>query len=286
MNPDRKRRWRRIAFVGGTLAAAYLGASLWLARRLVYPGPAQAVAPAGFTIERLDDRTPLWIRESDPRPPVAFVFVHGLKGNAHQWVAAAEDLSRAGIPSVAPAMPGHAGSPHGAVGFGPHESRIVAATADWARRRWPGAKIVLCGVSMGGAACWLAAQRDPKVADAIVTESAFAHLDSAIDEWFSRGLGAFGPIAFAPTRWFANGMAGVAPASVNPVEGARAWRGRPCLVLHAGNDLLLSRKNGAQLADAAGVELRLIPGAAHAQGYATAPGPYKAWLIDFAKSLR
>jgi len=281
----RKRRWRWIAWGSTTIVAVYLGASWWFARSLVYPARTDAVAPNEFTVERLDDRTPLWVREAGPAPQVAFVFVHGLKGSTHQWIDAAEDLSQEGIPSVAPAMPGHAGSPHEAVGFGPHESRIVAATAAWARERWPGAKIVLCGVSMGGAACWLAAQRDPNVADAIVTESAFAQLDSAIDEWFSRGLGKLGLNVFAPTRWMANRMAGIDPSTVRPVDGARTWR-RPCLVLHAGNDRLLSRQNGEQLAKAAGVELQVIPGAEHAQGYAADRAAYRDRLLELARTIR
>lgn len=227
----------------------------------------------------------MWVQESRAEPKAAFVFVHGLAGNIEHWVGAMSNLANQGYASVTIAMPGHDDSPHEKVGFGPLESKVVILASQAARKRWPGVTVVLVGVSLGGSACWLAVAKDATCADGVVSESAFARLDPAVDGWFSRRLGSVGPIVFAPTRWIATGMAGVDPSSVNPVEGARVFKG-PSVVLHAENDKVIARFHGEELAKAAGVPLQIIPACSHAQGYITCPKQLETAMIEVASRAR
>lgn len=282
---DRRRRRRVLIGTLGVLLVLYLGASWSVAKRIVSPRPGMPARPSSLTTEALADGSTMWVQESGAQPKAAFVFVHGLAGNMEHWVGAMSSLAKQGYASVTIAMPGHDDSPHEKVGFGPLESKVVILASQAARKRWPGTKIVLVGVSLGGSACWLAVAKDPTCADGVVTESAFARLDPAVDGWFSRRLGSVGPIVFAPTRWIATGMAGVNPSAVNPVEGARAFKG-PCAVLHAEDDKVIARFHGEELAKAARVPLQILPDCSHAQGYGTCPEQLERAMIDVASRCR
>lgn len=214
------------------------------------------------------------------KPKAVFVFVHGLGGNMKHWTDAMSSLAGKGYASITVAMPGHDDSPYERVGFGPLESTVVHDAAREARTRWPGAKVVLVGVSLGGSACWLAVQRDPTCADGVVSESAFARLEPAVDGWFSR-MGSLGQILFAPTRWMATRMADVDPTQVNPVVSAQIFQG-PSAILHAENDKVIARSHGEELAKAVGAELQIISGCAHAQGYSSSPGRMEEAMLDVA----
>jgi pimeloyl-ACP methyl ester carboxylesterase len=138
---------------------------------------------------------------------------------------------------------------------------------------------------MGGAAVWLAAAREPELFDAVAAEDSFAVLDEAVDRWFAM-LFPGGKYVFAPVRWFANGMAGIDPSTVRPVDAAQKWRGRPALVIHCSNDLLMDGNHSNRLARAAGCEVWTIDGASHAQGYGDAGSEYLAKLVELAGAAR
>ncbi|MFM9597182.1 hypothetical protein ACKI1O_48455, partial [Streptomyces scabiei] len=81
---------------------------------------------------------------------------------------------------------------------GPGEIAALLACAREAVRRHPQIKIVLGGISLGGAACWLAAEDCPNLV-ALFTEGAFADLSEAIDDNF-RSIGFWAPWFLAPAR--------------------------------------------------------------------------------------
>lgn len=79
----------------------------------------------------------------------AVVLVHGIRISATQWRPQLEMLSRAGIPALAPDLPGHGsrrGEPFTIAGA---RETIEAAVAEL-RERHPGAPIAVVGLSMGG----------------------------------------------------------------------------------------------------------------------------------------
>ncbi|HJP83630.1 MAG TPA: alpha/beta hydrolase, partial [Fimbriimonadaceae bacterium] len=148
-------------------------------------------------------------------------------------------------------------------GFGVSESETVLKAVAWCRSNSDSkAPIVLVGVSMGGAASWLAAAKSPDVT-AVVTEGTFAKLEPATKRWFNRKFTA-ASVCLAPVFWFAQRISGVDPATVNPIEAAELWEGKPALVIHGELDQLFLTDEGQALAAASGAPLWVVKGATHA----------------------
>lgn len=261
------KRRRKVALSILGIAAFYLGGCFLLAQRLVYPPREVMPVPPGFTEQKLADGTTVWTKLAVGKPkPVVFVFAHGFRGKMTQWTQTMQDVAKDGYSSVTMAMPGHDDSPYPGVGFGPVEAAVIIRAAHWAKRMHPNSKVVLVGVSLGGAACWLAVGKDPRCADGVVTESAFARLDGAVHNWLSKGLGSVGPVLLSPVQMVAASMAKVSVNGVNPIDGAVRWRGKPAAIIHAINDPTVLPINGQMLATAVRCKVVEIP-AAHACCY-------------------
>jgi pimeloyl-ACP methyl ester carboxylesterase len=273
-------------------AVVYVGGCYVLARRYVSPAREVAAMPAEWSavsIENGDFDVPAWttpgIANGKPAGQVVFVLVHGYGGNRGGWIEAGQALKDLGAEVVIPEMPAHGESPDPQCGFGVKEARCVVEVARWAKSRVQNATIVAVGVSMGGAACWLASELDPGAFDAIAAEDSFAILDEAVDRWFAMLLPG-GRTLLRPVRWFADGMTGLNPAGVRPIDAARKWNGKPALVVHCADDPLMSASHSVRLAEAAGCELWTVPDARHAEGFAKAPLVYTMRLLDLAIRAR
>lgn len=214
---------------------------------------------------------------------VVYVFAHGYGGTRDHYRHLMPRLAAKGIDSVVPAMPGQDASPEPEVGFGFKEADEMVATANWVRSKNPKAKIVYAGVSMGGAAAWIASDKDPKAAG-VVSEGAYAHFDEAMYQYFeikARGSSVY----LRPIIWIASAIAGLNPSDVVPERSAAKWKGKPAIVIHCGDDRLMVKSHADRLATAAGCPLLIIPGAPHAGGYDTNPHLYIDTLVQFAKKL-
>ena len=268
-------------FGGGYLGACYLLAGAYLQPQRNVP-----TKPTLFLNTKVND-TPAWITPGLAKGDsgkVVFVFAHGYGGNRAHWSEVMVDLHKLGYESVVPAMPGQDASPIKDVGFGSSEGKVLAETFSWVREHAKTKpKIVVVGVSMGGAAAWLSSARDPSI-DGVVSESAYASFGRAMNGWLDYVL-PLGSSVLAPVVWFAKAKSGIDPDSINPVEAARGWRGRPALVLHAGNDQLISRWHGEQLSMAADCPLEIVAGAEHANCCTVLGKRYAQRLVAFAESL-
>lgn len=268
----RKRRWRRVLYFFLGLFLAYGAVCYYLASQYVRPGIAnEGPLPAGFTTEK-----DLWVSDHLSDKKAVFVLAHGYGGTQSGWSQLAVELTARGYGVVIPAFPGHDDKTGETCGFGIKESQIVVDTVAWIRQQSKiqnqKPKIILLGVSMGGAACWLATEKDPTI-DAIVTEGCFARLQPATDRWFNRKApGA--SVYLRPVIWFASNLSGVNPADINPIEAAKKWKGKPCLVIHGENDNLFAAQDGMALAEASGTDLWIVPGASHAHCAEAAPQEY------------
>lgn len=214
---------------------------------------------------------------------VVYVFAHGYGGTRDHYRHLMPRLAEKGFDSVAPAMPGQDASPEPEVGFGYKEAEQMVAAANWVRSKNPKAKIVYAGVSMGGAAAWMASEKDPKAAG-VISEGAYAHFDEAMYQYFeikARGSSVY----LRPIIWMASAMSGLNPADVVPERSAEKWKGKPGLVIHCGDDKLMVKSHADRLAAAAGCPLLVIPNAPHAGGYDTDPHLYIDTLVQFAKKL-
>lgn len=214
---------------------------------------------------------------------VVFVFAHGYGGTRSSWEDLMPKLAARGIDAVAPAMPGQDASPQPQVGFGYKEADQMVAAANWARQKAPSAKIIYAGVSMGGAAAWIASEKDPTAAG-VVSEGAYARFDEAMYHWFERKApGA--SYYLRPVIWIASAIAGLNPSDVVPLKSAEKWKGRPALIIQAGDDQLILRSHADRLAAASGAPMWLVPGAQHAQCYEVKGAEYVDRLVKFAEQV-
>jgi pimeloyl-ACP methyl ester carboxylesterase len=211
---------------------------------------------------------------------------HGYGGSRASWRGAADALKRAGYEVVDPSMPGQDASPDPSVGFGFKEAEVVVDSVNWARSQYPSKappKIILLGVSMGGAASWLASALIPDEVDAVITEGAYARFDKTMDRWMSQYL-PFGNIILHPVVVFASRIGHVDPSSIVPVEAAAKWH-KPALVIQAGNDGLILPENATQLSQAAQCPLWTVPHAEHSFCFDTDRKGYISHLLAIAKDI-
>ncbi|HEY0866200.1 MAG TPA: alpha/beta fold hydrolase, partial [Fimbriimonas sp.] len=239
-----------------------IGAGMYLALCFVmakgYLSPIRRIPVAMPPLEeRSANGTPVWTTPRFGSGKVLFVMSHGLGGARDTWSDLMLGLHERGYDCVAPAMPGQDAHPDPTIGFGAKEARTIAQTVEWARTQYgEPPKVVLVGLSMGGAAAWLASEIEPGV-DGVVTEGAYARFDEAMNRFFDRRL-PYGSVLFRPVVWFASSMSGTRAEEVVPLDSARKWRGRPSLVIQGSDDDLIQHSHAQRLAEASGGELWVV----------------------------
>lgn len=285
---SKRRKGRRkvwlLVFLG--LFGAYAGAMFAMARAYVSPPRQIDTAPSGVTIiETPGPGYPLSVWSNgvplEPGTDACVILVHGYGGSAAAWTPMQSRLASAGVPSFAPEMRAHGRSRAERVSFGPGEAEEVLSVVRWVREQSPKCRVVLAGISMGGAACWLAAAQAPESVHAIMSEGAFARLAPATDRFLDRVVPG-GSVLLAPVKWLGRRWTGVDPATVNPVEAAASWRGRPACVAHGGRDRLIPFADAEALAKAAQCELWAVPSARHAHVLDADPDAYARRILELA----
>lgn len=219
--------------------------------------------------------------ESD-RP--VFLLAHGYGGNRAYWNPLVEEL-RAYGDVVVPAMAGQGASRKDQVGFGLTESRELIDCAEWVRARFPGRKIALIGVSMGGAACWLAAERRPELFNAVITEGSFMSLEAGSRDFLSVSIPG-GATIFRPIILMAERKSGITADQVVPVRAAESWKGKPALIIHGGEDRMFRVEHAEALARATGAEIWEVPAARHAEVTKLEPVEYARRAVELLKPIR
>jgi fermentation-respiration switch protein FrsA (DUF1100 family) len=146
--------------------------------------------------------------------------------------------------------------------FGYLESKDARAAFDFLRRKAPGEKIGVDGLSLGGASAVLA---DPPLeADAMVLEAVFASFDTAVGNRIVAWLGPLGRYLVPLLTWQVEPRLGFDPAVLAPA--ARIGAVHAPVLLIAGDADRLAVLDEAKLLYAnanAPKELWIIPGARH-----------------------
>ncbi|MHB8637472.1 MAG: alpha/beta hydrolase [Fimbriimonadaceae bacterium] len=285
---QRKRRFKRLGYFLGGAFLVYVAICWYLAGQYLSPPRVTGLLTPPFdhdvTVSTRGGPNPTWVTNNFDKAPVVFVLAFGNGGIRGSFTGLSHDLMQKGFAAVTPCMPGQDASPEKTIGFGRAEARTLEDTVAWVRaNRKDQPKVVLLGVSMGGAACWLTVGQEPAV-DAIVTESAYVELAPTVEQFFNRTLPG-GSFLFRPVVWIAQWRSGLRVGDINPVQSAAAWRGRPALVIQAADDDLVNPKQGEQLAEATGAQYWLVAGAKHAGCYDVDPKAYVARLATFVRAL-
>lgn len=187
-----------------------------------------------FSVEGLTIRG--WWVEAPGSETVA-VLSHGYMMNRAELTPLAVELWREGVSCLLIDQRGHGRSSGRKTGLGWRERAEVLAGVHFAQQRCPGAKVLLVGSSMGAAASAFAAAEEPASVDALILDSAYSQLPSAILGWWRFLGGKWLEFLFKPIVLFAAPLAGLNPWKID-VADALQKLDIPVLILHGNCDAL------------------------------------------------
>lgn len=213
------------------------------------------------------------------------IFIHGYMMNRSELASMAVMLWQRGAACLLFDTRAHGASGGRLTGFGYSERLDVRAAVDFARRQIPGARIVLFGSSMGGAAAAFAVAEDPALADALVLDSAYSRLDRAALGWWRFLGGRPLMVVMAPTLLFSRTFL---PFRMRDADVAKALEegDRPTLILHGREDRLAPAADAERNFAACNGRSRLVwfEGCNHSAGRFAQPEVYTdavfGWLTE------
>ena len=242
------------------LATLYIMALVGVALCFVYPFRIPIFLSPGFlgtaqeSTEFVDPSTGKllrgwWVPMEDPK--VVMICCHGFMMNRAElapFAARFKDLSMAFLFFDFPA---HGSSQGRRSGFGFRERTAVVAAVNEARKKYPLAKVVLVGSSMGAVASSFAMSENPGLADGLILDSCYDRLPEAVNGWWLFLGGKRLRFFLYPVVWFGWPLSGLNLFSI-VVSKALAKVTVPTLVIHGTADTLApidhARANFAALA--------------------------------------
>ncbi|MBK8047475.1 MAG: alpha/beta fold hydrolase [Anaerolineales bacterium] len=248
-------------------------------RDVSFPARGEHMAIAGWYIPEPESTT------GDPR---AVIMVHGRDASRTAAVTGnftklAKALHDAGLAVLMIDLRGHGQSANARFSFGLRERNDVLGAVDYLRQEGfqPG-QIGVLGLSLGAAAGIGAAAEDPAIG-ALVTDSAFADINTLIAEQWDNASGLPRPFLYAALS-MAHLLVGEDLTQARPVEEIGRIAPRPLLMIHCQADDYIPVENLTALAAAApGAETWVItsPDCHHSEGFNVDPAAYAARVTTF-----
>jgi pimeloyl-ACP methyl ester carboxylesterase len=169
--------------------------------------------------------------------------------------------------------------------MGRDEALDVAVAARYARERRPGAKVVLFGSSMGGAAAAIALGDDPDLAEGLVLDGAYSAMDEAGRGWWNFLGGRWLAFFLAPTVLLGRLMIGFDPTKVVVAEYLEKSQHRPVLFLAGDDDPIVSLKSLDRNVKASGelTWVEVFEGAGHGEARFREPERYQEAVRRFVR---
>ena len=181
---------------------------------------------------------------------------HGYAASKSTLLAAARVFHELGYGTLLIDFYGSGGSSGAETTLGVEEARDVAAAVNFVRQKWPSRKIVLYGISMGGAAVLRAVATEAIKPDAIIIEATFdTLLNTAKIRFHATGLPGT-PFSELLIFWGSLQRAFNFFAH-NPVDYARSVN-CPSLILHGEQDERTTPEQARNVAQAMGNNANLI----------------------------
>jgi uncharacterized protein len=213
------------------------------------------------------------------------VLLHGIRGSRLSMLERARFLNSAGYSIVMIDLQGHGESSGEQITIGHLEKHDAKAAVEFARKQHPKEPIGVIGVSLGGASALLAS---PLGIDALVIESVYADIESAIN---NRVAARLGPLSAIPA-WLLlmqlEPRLGIEKSQLRPIDHVPEI-GCPVLVISGTEDLHTTAEETKRMYEAAQKpkELWLVDGAAHVDLLAAATTEYVSRVKRFLdKHLR
>jgi len=260
----RKKVWFRVGFLFIGLVVAYWLSCASMAQGYVSPIRLKSGDIfEGFTEQNIpfeNYKIPTWVGGNQTRDH--FILVHGYGGTRGYWRDIAPLLAGRGEVYILSTM-GQSESPVKQVGFGKGESTEIIAVAESIRAKDADARIHLLGVSMGGAAVWLAAGDRPDLISSVTTEASFAQLDWGSDDFLSVSIPG-GSTIFRPIIWIAEGKTGIKGSTVSPAKAAANFKG-PSIIMQSHGDKMFGSRHCETIAKAANSQVTWFEGYKHAE---------------------
>ena len=266
--PYPRRGLRRFGSAVVLVAALGFGASWYVGSESEAPAPRHIGAPpADLPVEAVTiasasgSRLAGWFIPGEPHHG-AILLLHGIRANRLEMLGRARLFHGLGFAVLLFDFQAHGESPGDHMTFGWLESRDARAAFDFLRRKAPGERIGIDGLSLGGASALLA---DPPLeADAMVLEAVFASFDTAVGNRMVVWLGPLGRYLVPLLTWQVEPRLGFDPARLAPA--ARIGAVHAPVLLIAGDADRLAVLDEAKLLYAnanAPKELWIVPGARH-----------------------
>jgi alpha-beta hydrolase superfamily lysophospholipase len=271
------------------VAALGFGASWYVGSESAAPAPRHiGEPPADLPIETVaipsgsGSRLAAWFIPGEARKG-AILLLHGIRANRLEMLGRARLFHRLGFAVLLFDFQAHGESPGDHMTFGYLESKDARAAFDFLRRKAPGEKIGVDGLSLGGASALLA---DPPLeADAMVLEAVFASFDTAVGNRIVVWLGPLGRYLVPLLTWQVRPRLGIDQAVLAPATHIGAVHA-PVLLIAGDADRLAVLDEAKLLYANANEpkELWVIPGARHQDFLRYAREEFERRVGDFFKS--
>ncbi|MEM8713164.1 MAG: alpha/beta fold hydrolase [Planctomycetota bacterium] len=276
---------RKIICAVATATLLGIVASIWIGGRLT--APAHAIVgnpPAEFTAETIELRDAKGRRVRGwnapcPNSRAVIVLAHGIRGNRTAMVPRAKLLARHGFSSVLIDLHAHGESEGDQITLGVEESASIKAAVMFAKNAYPNEPVAVIGVSLGGAATALAL---PLPIDALVLESVFPDVKSAIRHRVGARLGTFGLLPSWLLLAQVSSRIGVSPDEISPAKRL-SWLSCPVFIIGGAKDPHTPPEETQRLLKAAPIESQIwiVPGAGHVDLYQAAEHDYGTNVVEF-----
>jgi len=223
-----------------------------------------------------------WVPHDDPK--VVMICCHGFMMNRAELAPFAARFKDHPMAFLFFDFPAHGSSQGRKSGFGYRErSAVVTAVAE-ARKKYPTAKIILAGSSMGAVASAFALGDDPNLADGLILDSCYDRLVDAINGWWLFLGGKKLRFFLYPIAWLGYPISGLNPFSV-VVSRALKNVSVPTLVIHGEADSLAPLHHAKANFDALAGPKALVtfPGRNHSEARWEEPERYFGAIEEFLR---
>ena len=210
----------------------------------------------------------------------AVLLLHGIHGDRRAMAARARFLHAQGYAVLLIDLPGQGASTASHVTFGLREADGVRAALEELRRRAPGQRIGVIGVSLGAASLVLC--RDCPPVDAVVLESMYPTIEEAVANRLRMRLGPLGGPLSALLLWQLPLRLGIRPDALHPIQYVGQVKA-PVLIAAGSADLHTTLSETQRLYEAAAQPktLWVVEGAAHVNLHAYAREEYERRIGAF-----